>query len=269
MKIDNHLLTDVPFEASPNHSGNIQPDTIVIHYTAGASAESSVRTLCNPDAGASAHVVIGRDGSITQLVHFNVKAWHAGKSSFNGRTGLNNYSVGIEIDNAGILEKAGEAYVSWFGRKYAQDEGLEARHRNEDFKRYWHLFTEAQITAATELCEALLKAYDIRYILGHEEISPGRKHDPGPAFPLDKIRERLLEKDRSKDEGDDTVARATVAVDALNFRDAPGAEGNKISKPLKRGTKLRITGRQGPWYKVIAEQEGWVMGSFIDKNEQA
>ena len=90
MKIIDHRLCDdrgnpVRFEESPNASNGIQPEYCVLHYTAGASAESSVRWLCNPEAKASAHLVIGRDGSITQLVAFDRKAWHAGKSEWRNR----------------------------------------------------------------------------------------------------------------------------------------------------------------------------------------
>lgn len=265
MKIKNHRLADYPFTASPNHSGTIHPDTIILHYTAGASAESSISTLCKPDSSASAHVVIGRDGSLTQLVPFNTKAWHAGRSSHQDRSGMNRYSIGIEMDNAGIVTPSGSHYVSWFGRKYPAEETMKAVHRNEDFERYWHVYTEAQINAAYELCEALTKAYPVKYILGHEEVSPGRKSDPGPAFPLDKLRQRLLEKDRSEEEAADTPEAAEVAVDSLNFRESPSAESGKVSKPLRKGMQLKILDKQGSWYKVAVEQQGWVMGTFIDK----
>ena len=127
MQIKNHLLTGkgIRFVKSPNISGIFKtsfPDAIIIHYTAGASAESSVRTLTNPAAKASAHIVIGRNGSITQLVPFNTIAWHAGKSSYDDRHGYNNFSIGIEIDNAGLLTKVGESYQSWFGRIYPASE---------------------------------------------------------------------------------------------------------------------------------------------------
>ena len=73
-----------------------------MHYTAGASAESSIDWLTNPDARASAHVLIARDGGITQLVPFDRRAWHAGRSRWKDRTGLNGWSFGIELDNAVI-----------------------------------------------------------------------------------------------------------------------------------------------------------------------
>ena len=85
---------------SKNTQPLIHPDTIVIHATGGSSAESSARYLANKATPVSAHLVIGRRGEIYQLVPFNVIAWHAGKSTHKGRTNLNRYSIGIELDNA-------------------------------------------------------------------------------------------------------------------------------------------------------------------------
>ncbi|MCB1177914.1 MAG: N-acetylmuramoyl-L-alanine amidase, partial [Leptospiraceae bacterium] len=114
MKIKKHKLTDdknIEFKQTPNVSKkfpNGLPDTIILHYTAAPSARSAVNWLTNKKASASAHVVVGRDCKITQLADFNVVTWHAGKSKWNDRSGLNNYSIGIEIDNCGILKKSGK-----------------------------------------------------------------------------------------------------------------------------------------------------------------
>ena len=124
MKIVNHRLEgeNLKIQGSPNRGGPLRPDTVVVHYTAGPSAESAIRTLCDPGRKASAHVVIDFDGSITQLVPFNLIAWHAGKSRHEDRVGLNKYSIGIEIVNAGKLVKSGSSYVSWFGKKFATED---------------------------------------------------------------------------------------------------------------------------------------------------
>jgi N-acetylmuramoyl-L-alanine amidase len=178
---------------------------------------------------------------------------------------MNRYSIGIEMDNTGILTPSGDSFVSWFGRKYASEEVMKAIHRNEAFEKYWHIYTEKQIASAFDLCEALMKAYPVKHILGHEEVSPGRKTDPGPAFPLDKLRQRLLEKERSEEEAAPLPQNATVAVERLNFRAGPSADSEKVCKPLKRGARLKVLEKQGAWYKVSVEQEGWVMGSYIEK----
>jgi N-acetylmuramoyl-L-alanine amidase len=73
MEIKNHRLVDGDQRETPNCGGIIEPKYLVFHFTAGSSAEGSVEWLCNPDATASAHIVVGRDGKITQLAPFNVK----------------------------------------------------------------------------------------------------------------------------------------------------------------------------------------------------
>lgn len=257
------------FVESPNESGAFGedlPDTIVIHYTAGSSAESSVDTLTDPEVRASAHLVIARDGSVTQLVPFDTIAWHAGDSSWGDRRALNKYSIGIELDNAGRLTRSGDRYTSWFGRTYPEEEVIRATHRNEEDPSYWHRFTEAQITRTYDICKLLIRTYDIKDILGHEEISPGRKSDPGPAFPLDKMREHLLHSDRS--EGEETTADrlrnpARVTASRLNIRSGPSADHHKIAQPLHKGTVVNILEEADGWCQVEVTLKGWVSASFI------
>ena len=124
MDIVNHRLTAdsvTTFRESPNRGRPFatgQPDTLVIHFTAGRSLDSSVSTLCNPASKASAHLVVGRDAKVVQLVDFNTVAWHAGVSRYRDRVGLNNYSIGIEIDNAGRLTRTESGdFTTWFGMK--------------------------------------------------------------------------------------------------------------------------------------------------------
>ena len=169
--------------------------------------------------------MVDYNGSVTQLVPFDKIAWHAGKSSHQGRSGLNNYSIGIEIVNAGKLLKSGNAYVSWFGRKYAAEDVVYAIHRNGTSPAYWHAYTEKQISEVEEICNLLVNEYDIQYLLGHEEISPGRKIDPGPAFPLDKMRNRILNlnprDDDSPIEEGEYLSQGLVTVSKLNIRSGP------------------------------------------------
>ena len=270
MKITNHKLADVPFKKSPNTGGLFgedMPDTIVIHYTAGASTESSVNTLCSPATGASAHLVVARDGGITQLVPFNTIAWHAGQSSYKGRNGFNKYSIGIEIDNPGRLTKSGEKYYAWFGKEYPREVVFEGVHRNETTLSFWHRYTEEQISTVFRICEILTEHYGIKLILGHEEISPGRKSDPGPAFPLDKVRERVLDKDRRADRPaiglPVTQKRGIVTAGKLNIRSSPLMSAVTVASPLTRGTILNIEEERGGWYKVKVEIEGWVKKDFV------
>ena len=72
---------------------------IVVHYTAGTSARTAAEFLAKEEVKASAHLVIGRQGELFQLVPFDTEAWHAGRSCYGGRANLNRYSIGIELDN--------------------------------------------------------------------------------------------------------------------------------------------------------------------------
>ena len=99
-----------------NRRGLGEPDMIILHYTGGTSAMSSAKFLARSDVKASAHVVIGRDGQVIQMVPFNIEAWHAGNSSYGGRNELNHYSIGIELDNLGQLRLEGGKFVAECGR---------------------------------------------------------------------------------------------------------------------------------------------------------
>lgn len=155
------------------------PDMIVLHYTAGTSAESSALFLTRPDVSASAHLVIGRDGEVFQLVPFNIEAWHAGKSWYAGRGGLNRYSIGIELDNLGKLRFSGNLFIAECGRVVTPDEVY--TDCSGDSPTYWHRYTARQIRVLWEICTLLEETYPIRDVVGHSVITP-RKIDPGPAL---------------------------------------------------------------------------------------
>lgn len=256
---------NISFQESPSHGATLNPDSIIIHYTAGPSLESAVRTIMDPTKKVSAHLAVDYDGAIVQLVPFSVVAWHAGKSSYGGRDGFNKYSIGIEIVNAGRLEKSGDKYYSWFGKAYQEAEVFYGVHRNETAPTYWHRYTEAQIERVEEVCNLLVKEYGITLILGHEEISPGRKIDPGPAFPLDKLRTRIFNIDRDQDEPIEELypMAGTVIASKLNIRSDPSLTGAAIANPLEQGKKVKIMEKAGKWYRVVTEIEGWVSGEYV------
>lgn len=163
---------------------------LVIHFTAGASAESSIDWWKQPAAkGASAHVIIDRDGTIFQCRPFNVTAGHAGVSHWRDReTGveyrsLNNNSIGIELANGGDS----------FPTKFSSLPPTRAKHRNGGPEKDWETFTPEQLAAAEAVCKAIKARYNIDDVLGHDEIAPHRKSDPGPAFPLANFRFAVLQ----------------------------------------------------------------------------
>jgi len=273
MDINQHKLQGSDFIKSPNIGNQFKagrPDSIVIHYTAGGSAESSIRTLTNPDIKASAHLVVARDGKITQLVAFDTIAWHAGVSRHNNRSGMNGYSIGIEIDNAGLLEKNGSTYTSWFGRKYNPSDVYNGIHRNESTLKHWHQYTEEQITTVEELCRQLVRTYNIKFILGHEEISPGRKIDPGPAFPLDKLRQRIFQPGRDDETEPEIIFPVTATVNAskLNIRKGAGRDHIQAAPALAKGKRMNVLEEKNDWYRVTTTIEGWVAKEYVKLEPQ-
>ncbi len=242
--------------------GDKLPDTIVLHYTAGPF-KASLYTLTNPRVKASAHIIIDRDGSITQLVKFDTVAWHAGRSSYKGRTGLNKYSIGIEMVNSGYLSKSGNVYRSQFGSAYNPSDVIQAVHKNQTTPKYWHIYTEEQIQTVTELCRLLIDEKGIKHIVGHDDIAPSRKTDPGPAFPLKRLEKQLLGDSRHEDGGEELPEVGRVVASALNIRETPKT-GMKVAQALKKGTKVKILDEVNGWYKISTEIEGWVFGKFVE-----
>ncbi len=261
------------FEATENHSGMFAagyPDTIVIHYTAGASYRSSVNWLKDKRAMASAHLVVGRKGEVVQLVPFNTIAWHAGRSQWNGRTRLNNYSIGIEIANAGLLERRANGYYTSYGTKVPDDQVVLAQHKHGDVEQAWEAYSIEQLNMVEDLCLALMEAYPIKEIVGHDDIAPHRKTDPGPAFPLEAMRNRLLagRADVDTETADnvqtlDNAVPGIVTASLLNIRQQPSIQSPTVSEPLRQGMRVTQLQQHNDWIKVKVELEGWVSRRFV------
>lgn len=191
--IVSHLLYQdgqpVPYRPTPNHGGLIDHHFLIMHYTAATRAAGSVSWFLSTKAKASAHLLIDRDGGITQFAPFNIVTWHAGKSQWKGLTGLNKCSIGIELVNGGRLERVGDKWICPVDKRTVpNDQVVIARHKNGGSERGWHKYTEVQLQMAAEIAKLLVQTYNLSEILGHEDISPGRKVDPGPAFEWGRIR---------------------------------------------------------------------------------
>jgi len=199
---EENRIEGVEQKTTPNMGGKFTPKRrrfIIIHYTAGPSLEGTLRTFANPKKQVSAHLVIDRDGKIAQVVPFNRVAWHAGASSWKPAgsrkiVGLNNYSIGIELVNAGPLTfTPGSGYFTWWGAVVPPTEVVEVDPKApESFhKKFWHRFPGEQISTLVDIAEALTSWYGLEDILGHSDVAPGRKTDPGPAFPMNNVRSAL------------------------------------------------------------------------------
>jgi N-acetylmuramoyl-L-alanine amidase len=140
---------------SPNHDERNAPiDMLVLHYTGMTSAQAALSRLTDPAAKVSAHYTIDEDGTIYAHVPEVRRAWHAGVSHWAGATDINARSIGIEIVNPGHE----------FG---------------------YRPFPEDQIAALTTLCHSILVRHSIpsARVLGHSDVAPARKDDPGEYFP--------------------------------------------------------------------------------------
>lgn len=275
-RMSDHMLATpdgpVPFEPTPNLGGALVPEGIVLHDTAGRlDARSSVAWLCDPRARASAHFVVGRDGGVTQLAPCDRQTWHAGRSCYRGRAGVNRFAVGIEIVNPGRLERVGRnAWRAWYGQVFHADRDIHVRAAAtpEHGAGFWMDYTAAQIAVVEGICLALAEACDIRWIAAHWTVSPGRKVDTNPLFPLDELRDRVF----GREGGDDDRANAARVTATVNQRRWPSLADNVI-QVLPRGTPVEVIrfGRfaDAPWYLVSAtgtagDHDGWVHGAYVD-----
>ena len=154
-------MIDTP---SPNFDERLLPvSMIVLHYTGMADAASAIARLTSPEAKVSAHYLVAEDGQVVRMVSEEKRAWHAGSSYWRGVTDVNSASVGIEIVNPGHE----------FGDRPFPDE---------------------QIAALIPLVSAIKDRHGIGRgnIVGHSDIAPARKDDPGELFPWEALARRRL-----------------------------------------------------------------------------
>jgi len=136
-----------------NRPDGIAIDTLIFHYTGMISANEALKRMCSPQAKVSAHYMIDEHGQIFQLVPEEKRAWHAGLAYWRGKTNINDRSIGIELENPG------------------HDIG-------------YKIFPEKQILSLIKLAKEIIQRYHIpaRNILGHSDVAPARKKDPGELF---------------------------------------------------------------------------------------
>lgn len=142
---------------SPNFGprrGTDAPDMIVLHYTGMETGAGAEAWLCDPASEVSSHYIVHEDGRVVQMVRESDRAWHAGKSSWQGVADINSCSIGIEIVNRGHV----------LG---------------------YHAFPRRQVEAVIALCLGICARHSVapERVLAHSDVAPGRKIDPGEKFP--------------------------------------------------------------------------------------
>ncbi len=147
------------WKPSPNHNERALPiSMLVLHYTGMKDAVSAIARMTSEEGGVSAHYCITEEGEIVQMVREEERAWHAGRSYWCEITDVNSASIGIELVNPGH---------EWGYRP----------------------FPEAQIEALIPLVSELVQLYHIEpcHVVGHSDVAPARKEDPGELFPWDRL----------------------------------------------------------------------------------
>jgi N-acetylmuramoyl-L-alanine amidase len=155
-KPDSFIVSDVvPSPNFDDRKDEKHPDLLLLHYTGMKTGEAALERLCSSESKVSAHYVVFEDGRIVQCVLEHLRAWHAGVSAWAGENDINSRSIGIEIVNP----------------------GHEFGYRD---------FPMRQIAALIVLCRSILKRHtNVRAdrVLGHSDVAPARKQDPGEKFP--------------------------------------------------------------------------------------
>lgn len=258
MDIQNHLLTGTAKHSmSPNHGWAIQPSVIVLHYTAsgGPNGMDDADYLSRATAKASAHIVVGRDGTVTQIVPLNIKAWHAGVSTLHGKANVNDFSIGIEIDNWGYLDTQGKSHSGTLVPPNERFPATRSGHVS------WEAYKPAQLAAVEAVIAAITSHYKIKEIVGHEDIAPGRKQDPGPA--LDKFKKQMKEKYMADT---DTTTKDTLTTNAdVRLRDGPGTTAVVLTT-IPKGRKVTVLDKTNKeWVHVaVNDREGYINAPYLD-----
>lgn len=174
---------------SPNvtkgRRGLINATIGTVHWTGGDRIGPAHNTFLHPKGGASAHLMIDRDGSIRQYAQFSRRCWHAGKSSWHNRKGVNNFSIGVELVNAGLL-RSPPGSGKFFTRGRNKREISPKQVRIIDGRPY-HTYSREQFNSLRQIMRALHATYGITEWVGHQDVSPGRKSDPGPILSFEEL----------------------------------------------------------------------------------
>ncbi len=212
---------------SPNFGARrngLKPELVVLHYTAMESCEGACAWLCNPASEVSAHYLIDRDGTVIQMIDEPMRAWHAGAGGWRGKGDVNSRSIGIELANTGA-----EPYP------------------------------EPQMRSLEGLLSAILMRWNIPAagVIGHSDMAPGRKIDPGPRFDWQRLALQGLARP--------SVAASPVVPDSDQFFELLTCLGYPDADPEARlhAFRLRFASQEkGPLNAVDMGQAQALAGKF-------
>jgi N-acetylmuramoyl-L-alanine amidase len=280
MQITSGWASGVDRKQSPNkESGHRSRECIVLHYTAGYTAASAIATFASSSGKSSAHFVVEVDGRVTQMVNCNDTAWHAGFGVFRGGGQVNQRSIGIEIVNPGYHFRSTAGQILNWERKPVPPARLapfpgmiEARDPWVGSANVlWPLYPEAQLVAVEAIIRACIRAYpSIAEVVGHRDVDSARrlKVDPGPAFPMARMRRIIGDRQDPADTGG-VVLVVDSPSSPLNIRGGPGTNFDKLDRgPLRHGLEVRELEVRGSWIRVRVGDgnsafEGWCFGEYL------
>lgn len=229
MEIINHRLIGegIKHLHTPHVSGNIKKFSLIVyHDDEGASMLGTESWIMNPVSKVSYHVLVGKKGEVTQFVDFNKRAWHAGKSSWKGFNNINDYGIGVSMQN-----------------------------RNEE------PYTDLQIQKFIEVCKVIANHYKINEGVGHKQISPGRKTDPHNGFPMSKVNAEVFGNKQSESS---TVKKKTTSD--LNLRHGPSTDYKVVEVIKKGSEVHVLSEKNGWSSVVVCASgnKGWVSSKYIN-----
>lgn len=196
MRIVDHRLVDAPTGIALSWRQGVvkhfpfEPRVAVVHYAVTNSLDATYRAMNH--RGFFAHVAIDciTTPEIIQCIPFNQRGAHCGESHWNGVDGVNRVGLGIEIANPGPLEQHGDELRTVYGARWNgpvyEDPDCFAGYR------FWAGYTDGEVDLVMHVTALWQAEYGIEDVVGHSGIAPGRKIDPGPAFPLETVREAVF-----------------------------------------------------------------------------
>lgn len=225
------MTLDIRQRPSPNHeprAGGRRPDMLILHYTGMEGCERAIDWLCRPESKVSCHYLIDDDGAITQMVAESERAWHAGVSHWQGETDLNSCSIGIEIHNPGYS------------------------HGYPDY-------SEPQMQSVIALSRDIVTRHGIkrRRVLGHSDVAPGRKSDPGHKFDWARLATHgigLWVPPAPLEQGEQlSLGMAGPQVERLQRQLAALGYGIEPTRVYERATEQAVTALQRHWRQSLVD----------------
>src|SRR5215207_1319810 len=259
---------------------NPEPKFIIMHFTTGTRMESTINHFKDATSGVSTHLLIGRSGRVVQFLPFDRIAHHSGFSWWEQQSNLNQSSIGIELDNAGLLiRKDGK----WQRHKMIipDDEVKQEVHwkqfkpNNPENFPGWQTFTKVQLDVALKIVRALTERYpSIQEILGHDDVNLRNRYDPGPLFPMPRFRRALF--GREQPDIEEYVLNHVTEIYSNFQGQIPNPKQNIVQVTLPAKSLVKVIKEEGDFTLVTVVNAkntnfsgtGWIQTASLEASKQ-